>query len=142
MVIETIVAFGHPNIRATHETTFEVTKESHLTLRGDCIIAVRASKGASDLDQRFKNIAKRPNSKITVVIQAGEFKETVIGSGNPQLSFKHPTDLVARKSDFVSNRTLMIHSNKAACDFSRRFITVLRNPAQEVKVILKAEINE
>jgi len=141
-VIEIIAAYGHPNIRATHKTTFEVTKESHLTLRGDCIVAVKASKGAVDLSWRFKNIARKPNSKITVVIQAGKFKETAIGHGNPQLSFKHPADLVARKSEFVCNRTLMLHSNKAAWNFPRRLVKVLQNPTQKVKVILKAETKE
>ncbi|RLG64278.1 DUF371 domain-containing protein, partial [archaeon] len=26
-----IVAYGHPNIKATHKTTFEVTKDTYLT---------------------------------------------------------------------------------------------------------------
>jgi hypothetical protein len=41
-VEEFIEARGHKKIRGTHRTTFEFTKEAHLTERGDCIIGVRA----------------------------------------------------------------------------------------------------
>jgi hypothetical protein len=34
---------GHENIRSNHQKTIEITKESHLTPSGDCIIGVNAS---------------------------------------------------------------------------------------------------
>lgn len=141
-VTETLEAYGHSNIRASHKTTFEFTKDPHLTLKGDCIIAVKASKGAADLNSEFKKLARKKDSKITVTILVGGVKETIVGYGNPKLLLTHPTDLVARKSDFTCNRTLMLHSNKAACDFSPNLRKALQNPNQKLQITLTAEANE
>jgi len=136
---EILEAYGHSNVRATHKTTFEFTKDPHLTLRGDCVIAIRASKGAVDLSSEFKELARKKDSKITVTIRVGRVKETAVGYGDPKLLLTHPTDLVARKSDFVCGRTLMIHSNKAACNFSSKLIKALLNPNQRVGITLTVE---
>ena len=47
--------FGHENIRSNHKKTIEITKESHLTTRGDCIIGVRANSSCADLPDALKN---------------------------------------------------------------------------------------
>ena len=44
IAIETLEAYGHRNIRATHRSTFELTKDDYLTHRGDCIIVLRLLK--------------------------------------------------------------------------------------------------
>lgn len=137
--IEFIIAQGHENIRSTNRTTFEITKETHLTKRGDCIIAVDSTKGALELSQQFKNIARRENSQITIELAADGEKEIVKAWGSPELTFTHPTDLVVRKSNFVCNRTLAIRADKAACDFSNGIVERLRNPNQKVKVKVTAE---
>ncbi|MEM3446565.1 MAG: DUF371 domain-containing protein, partial [Candidatus Korarchaeum sp.] len=36
-MIEEILAYGHPNIRATHRTTMQVTKDEEISRRADCI---------------------------------------------------------------------------------------------------------
>jgi uncharacterized protein len=46
--------FGHANIRSNHKKTIEITKDSHLTTRGDCIIGVNASAGCNDLPESLK----------------------------------------------------------------------------------------
>jgi hypothetical protein len=131
-----LYARGHENVLATHKTTFEVTKEATLTKRGDCILAVEATKAAADLPIEFKEAARKEDAQITVTIEADELKETVKAKGNPKLTFTHPTDLVVRKSGYVCGRTLAIKADKAASDFSRRFVEKLRDPNQEVKVTL------
>ena len=35
-------AYGHKNILATHKTTIEFTKDKELSLKGNCIVGVRA----------------------------------------------------------------------------------------------------
>ena len=50
-----IIFYGHPNVRCLHQRTIEVTTDSHLTLRGDCIIGVRASKACKDLNDLLKS---------------------------------------------------------------------------------------
>ena len=132
-------ARGHENVLATHRTTFEVTKEETLSKRGDCIIAVEATKGALGLPVEFKEAAKREDAQITITIEADELKETVKAKGSSQLQFTHPTDLVVRKSDYVCSRTLAIQADKASIDFSRELVDKLKNPNQTVKVTLTVE---
>jgi hypothetical protein len=134
-----IEAWGHPNVTAVNSATFEVTREDYLTRRGDCIVAVNATKGAADLSEDFRRIAAREDTKITVILEVGAWKEVINGWGNPLLTFMHPTDLVARKSNFTCNRTLMIKSDKVAKDFRRELVELLRNPKQKAEITLIAE---
>ncbi len=141
-MFEKIVGWGHQNITARNKSTFEITKESSLTKKGDCIIAVNASKGASELNLDFKQLAKQKDAKISVTIEVDGLIETAIGLGGPVLTFTHPSDLVARMSDFHCGRTFMIKSNKAAIDFSTEFITKIQSPNQKILITLITEINE
>ena len=141
-VIERIVAWGHENITAKNRSTFEITKDTHLTKKGDCVIAVNASKGALDLDPNFKKLASQKNSKISMRIEIGDIIQTVFGVGGLSLTFQHPTDLVARKSNFQCGRTLMIKSNKAAFDFSSEFIANIQCPEKKILITLIAEVIE
>ncbi len=138
-VITAIFARGHENIQATHKTTFEITKEPTLTKRGDCIIAVEATKGAADLPLEFKEAARKKGAQITITIEAGELKEIVKTKGSPRLLFTHPTDLVVRKTDYVCGRTVAIKAGKAANDFSRKLIEKIRKPNQRIRITLAVE---
>lgn len=138
-IMEVIDAFGHDNILSTHEMTFEITKESHLSKRGDCIIAVKATKGATDLSPKFKETARKETAKITITIEADDVKEVINAKGNPYLMFSHPTDLVIRKSDYVCGRTLAVKADKAACDLSRQLVKKLKNPDQRIRITLSAD---
>ena len=138
-ITEKIRAYGHENVRSTHETTFEITKEKSLTERGDCIIAIGATKGARELSLEFREAAKRKAAKITITVEAGEVKEAIKARGTPRLLLTHPTDLVVRKSDYVCGRTVAVGANKAASDFSRELVEKLKNPLQKVTITLVAE---
>jgi hypothetical protein len=134
-------AQGHGNVLATHKTTLEVTKEEALSKRGDCIIAVNATKAASDLPEEFKEAAKKEGAQITVTVEADGLKDTVKAKGSPSLTFTHPTDLVVRKSDYVCGRTLAIGADKASIDLSRELVKKLKNPNQKVKVTLTVNVH-
>lgn len=138
-IIEVVGARGHENVQSTHKTTFEITKETRLTKRGDCVIAVGATKGAADLNPRFKEAAKNRSVRMTITIEAGEVKEVVKARGSPQLSFTHPTDLVIRKSNYVCGRTVAVRADKAACDLSGRLVEKMQNPHQRIKITLTTE---
>lgn len=140
--IEVIHANGHENILSTNKTTLEITKDTHLTKQGDCIIAINANKGAIDLKQEFKDAIRRQDAKVTLTIEADAEKETVKASGSPQLTLTHLTDLVVRKSDYVCSRTLAIKADKAAKDFSKTLIKKLQNPKQTVVVTLVVEASK
>jgi len=134
--VEEIEAFGNPLIKATHRSTFEVTREMHLTERGDCIIAIGANKAARDLNKRFKEAARRPDSEIIIFIEACGLREVVKAYGSPNLTFTHPTDIVVRKSGYICDRTVAIRADKAARDLSRELIEKLRLPMKPVKITL------
>lgn len=138
--VEEIRAFGNPLIKATHKSTFEVTREWHLTPRGDCIIAVGADKAARDLSERFKEAARRSNAEITIAIEAGGLREIVKAYGSPNLTFTHPTDIVVRKSNYICSRTVAIRSDKAASDLSRKLIEILKRPGEPIKIILSVRV--
>jgi hypothetical protein len=137
---ETFTAYGHRLVQATHWTTFEFTKERHLTVKGDCIIAVKANKGCVDLSKEFREAARNPEATVTITIEAGGTKETIQAKGDPRLSFTHPTDMVVRKSRYVCSRTLAVKANKAAGDLSRSLVAKLRNPDQKVIVTLAVKV--
>jgi hypothetical protein len=126
LVVEKLVAWGHPNIRATHRTTLEFTKETHLTPRGDCIVAVRADRGSLELRGEFREAVRKEDARIEVVLEVEDFREVVSGFGSPAITLSHPTDFVVRKSRYVCPRTLMIRADKAAYDLPRPMIERLR----------------
>jgi hypothetical protein len=138
-VVEVISAYGHKNVRSTHKATFEITKETTLTKRGDCVIAVGATKGAKDLSQKLREALMRKATKITITVEAGGVKESVKAKGPPRLLLTHPTGLVVRKSDYVCGRTVAIGADKAAGDLSREFVEKLKNPTQKVTITVTAE---
>ena len=141
MAVEVVRARGHPNVRATHPTTLEITREEHLTPRGDCIIAVGADKGARDLSEAFKEAAKREGAliRITIEVPSRGLREVVLARGHPGLTFEHPTDMVVRKSNFTCGRTVAVGADKAARDLSRELIEALRDPGAEV--IIRLEVH-
>jgi hypothetical protein len=122
--------------------TFEITKDAHLTKKGDCIIAVKADKSLTDLSPEFKEAAKKPDAKLTIRIKAGKERETITASGDPRLLFAHSTDMVVRKSNYICSRTLAIKANKAANDLSKKLIETLKNPNQKIKVTLTVNTQE
>ena len=138
-VSEIIRARGHENVTSRNRMTLEITKENHLTKRGDCIIALEANKAARDLNPEFKKLAKNEKAKITITIEADNDVEVIKAHGSPQLSFTHPTDMVVRKSDYTCSRTLAVHADKAAKDLSKALIKKLQDPKQRVKVTLTVE---
>jgi hypothetical protein len=137
---EIIFGYGHENIRVTHKTTLEFTKDTHLSKKGDCIVAVAADKALADLNPEFKENLRKPHAKLTILIEAGGIAEQVNAHGSPQLFLTHPTDVVVRKSDYVCSRTLAIHANKAAQDLSRELVEKLKKPQQKVKITLVVHV--
>ena len=140
LIILFFIGLSISNVTANNRTTFEVTKEKNLTRRGDCIVAVNASKGMRDLKEEFKKLVRKEKSKITVIIEVGAYREVVVGIGDTQLTLNHPTDLVVRKSSYVCDRTLMLRANKAARDFSRDLVRETQNPLQKVMFTLVVEV--
>jgi len=139
-ITEIILASGHRNIKATHKSTLEITKEAQLSRKGDCIIAVSADKAIKDLSSEFKKNLRVEKTKMIILIKAGDTVEVVNAFGSPRLILTHPTDIVVRKSNYVCNRTLAIQADKAACHLSRKLVGKLKNPRQKVKITLTVRV--
>jgi hypothetical protein len=139
-VREVIFGYGHENIQATHKTTLEFTKDMYLSKKGDCIVTVATDNALTDLSAEFKENLRKPHAKLTLTIEAGGIIEQVNAHGSPQLILSHPTDVVIRKSDYVCNRTLAIHADKAAQDLSKDFVEKLKNPKQKVTITLEVRV--
>ena len=139
-IVEEFDAKGHPNVRAAHPTTIEITTEQFVTLRGDCIVLVASSKAAKDLSEDFKKLAKRPEAKIRLTLTVDNVMFSVNGRGSPLLTFMGSKDMVVRKSSFVSDRTIMISADKASIDIPRILVEWLKNPNTHASVMLEAEV--
>ncbi len=133
-------AYGHKNVQATHKTTLEITKETYLTLKGDCIVGIRSSIACSDIPQEALELAKHENCKIKLILNIENKTEIITGYGHPKLTYKNPTSFVIRKSSFVCDRTLMIKADKSAKDLAREFVDLLKNENTKIEGIIHFEL--
>ncbi|MGD0451059.1 MAG: DUF371 domain-containing protein [Candidatus Bathyarchaeia archaeon] len=136
---ENIVAFGHENIQAIHPTTLMFTKEKSVSNTGDCIVAVAANKALADLAQIFKDTLRKTNAKLTIIVEAAGLSEQIKASGSPKLILTHPSDIVIRKSSYISDRTLAIDADKSSNDLSRELVAILKNPKQKINITLTVQ---
>jgi len=133
MIKETIICYGHKNVKATHRSTLEITKEDYLTPRGDCIICVKANKGLKELSDEIKE-ALKSGKKVKIRITADDIVDELEAVGDEILTFENEISMVIRKSEYVDGRTLAIRANKAARDIKRELVEKLKNPEQMVVV--------
>jgi uncharacterized protein len=129
---------GHPMVRSLHRTTIEVTKDPHLTIRGDCIIGVSADKGLSELSSGVRDSIKSEGSRVVITIAVPPDRFVVRATGGAALTLESPSEMVIRKSTWVSPRTLALNADAAAKDLPRRMVESLRNP--ECRALLKIEV--
>ncbi len=118
-------AKGHENIKALHETTFEITKDDYLTPRGDCIIGIRSEASASDLPEWLKQ-GIRSEGLILVIICSEGICDSIVGYGSHEMQLNDPRKMVFRKSDYIGPETVMIRASKAARDIKRELIERLK----------------
>jgi hypothetical protein len=119
---------GHENIRSNHKNTIEITKESHLTPRGDCIVGVNASSSCNDLPQELKDKLRNSDANVSISIRVGDHEFVMHGNGHPDLTLTHKDDIVIRKSDFVCHRTLAVKCDKASDLLPREMVSLLQDP--------------
>ena len=119
---------GHKNIRALHEKTIEITKDTELTTNGDCIIGVNAECGCNDIPEKLKKLLRDSKSDVIITITVKDLSFRVKGKGNQDLILANSHDIVIRKSSFVCPRTLAICCDKASDRIPRQMIKHLQNP--------------
>jgi len=119
---EKIVAEGHENIKATHSTTLEITKEGYLTPRGTCIIGIRADKAASDLSSKTKQLLRTSGYKVYLLIIVKGRIDIAEARSDPRLILADRNSIVIRKSDYIDDRTVAVNADKAARDIDRTIV--------------------
>src|SRR5438445_358572 len=115
-----------------------VWRTDELTHRGDCVVAVKSSSAVRNLTLDLKRVLSSSSGRGQLRLQVGPFEFTVEGKGDPRLTFSHETDLVVRKSGFISDRTLMIHADKSSMDIPRDMVRLLQDPTSTVTVEISA----
>ena len=71
---------GHENILSLHKKTIEITKDSQLTVNGDCIIGVGSNLACLDLPENFKKKIRNPSTMIVFTIMADEYPFSIHGT--------------------------------------------------------------
>jgi uncharacterized protein len=135
MVQDEVTFYGHPNIRSLHAKTIEITKDEHLTPRGDCIIGVKADKACADLEESFKHRLKSNSSVVRMEIMVGDESFLILGMGDERLSMLNAHDIVIRKTNYVCPRTMSVLCDKASSDMPRKLVKMLQD--QETKGIFR-----
>lgn len=128
-------AYGHPNITAKHKTTFEFTKDSELTLAGDCIIGVKADFLLSDIK---KFISKLKSKKIRIEISVED-----------DLSIKKDSVNNNSLKKFLKNNNISINKNlkknnlltKKKFYKNKKNLKFINNNKNVTKEIIHAQIN-
>ena len=122
-----IRAKGHPNIRASHANTFELTPDASVTTSGTCVIGIEADWDRSAL------LALR--GLVDVTVRSGDISETVRARINP--TFIPGDPLIIRKHPDPQPRSLCIDSEKGSAALDRRLIETLRGPDAVIEFVLE-----
>jgi uncharacterized protein len=130
--------YGHPMVRSLHRNPIEVTRDPHLTIRGECIIGVKADKGLSDLSSDVRDSIRSEGSRVLLTIEVPPNSFVVNATGGAALTLESPHEMVIRKSLYVSPRTLALNADAAAKDLPRKMVETLRNP--ECRGLLRIEV--
>jgi len=127
MVQDEVTFYGHPNVQSLHGKTIEITKDEHLTLSGDCIIGVRASKACADLDETLRRKLRSNNSVVKIEIVVGSESFVINGKGDERFTLQNPHDIVIRKTNFVCPRTMSVKCDRASSDMPRGIVRMLQD---------------
>lgn len=140
IITDKVQAWGHINIRATHRSTIEVTRDDYLTPRGDCIVGIKADKGLVDINPELRDIIRRDYSLVIVVLMVDEYIDLVIGMGSSRLTLGSRSKMIIRRSTHIDDSTLMIKANKAAIDLDRKLIDRLKRGASLTMYIVGVDL--
>ncbi len=140
IAIDVVRFRGCSNIKASHRTTFEITRDYYVTSRGDCIIGVSASKGVVDIDSDVKDVIRNDDSIILIAfLYRDRVLDVVTARGSSKLLLSDSRRIVVRKSSFIGPETLAINASKAASDLSRELVDTLRRGSEiEIMMVLMA----
>jgi len=113
---------GHENVLSLHSKTIEFTKDDFLTPTGDCIIGINAD---FDYDKLKKWINQfEDDTLLSCRVECCGISDKF--EFNLDKSFNSKHEIVFRRSDFKSDRTLGHRVSKCAYDIDRRIVDELK----------------
>jgi hypothetical protein len=116
------VARGHPEIRATHHKTWEVTREPAITGRATCVVGVDAR-----FDPAEWGLLR---GEVRIHLRVGGYE--VHGSATVNPSHQVSERIVARRGDFQDPDTFAMSATPSAAGLPAELISALADPAVEV----------
>ena len=129
-------AYGHPNIQGTHKTTLEFTKDGEVSLKGNCIVGVKADFELEKIKKFIKNYKnKRITIKIKTISKYKKMQAIIEAELNPD--FNSNKEFVIRKTNFVSDRTFAIKADNASFNLNKGLINFLKEKKNKISVIIK-----
>lgn len=123
---------GHENIRATHVKTMEFTKDTDLSIQGDCIVGINADFKLDEL-KKFKGKVKFVLSAVDP--ETNEIIESVHKCKVNQ-NFESDHEIVLRKSTFQSDRTFGFFLNRGSNRVERKIIELLQKKVSKLTVTI------
>ncbi len=136
---ECIHACGHTNVQAAHASTLEITTDDYLTPAGDCIVGIEADRAPSSFAPAFVAACQHVDAQIELALTVGSRTATVVGRGDPSLTFESDRSLVVRTSEYVDDRTVMVEADTAATDLPRSLVSALADGAS-LTATLRVEV--
>lgn len=121
------VCYGNSAIEGTNKTFFEITQGASVTPKGDCVVGARAN-----FDGEAIAALLQVANKVRITLIVGKEQEVVVGI--PNKGFVPGTSLIVRKTSTATPNTIVLNADKAASDFSREFISIIKSPDAEIKV--------
>lgn len=137
-----IEVHGHPNLLGNHKSTWEITKDKNLSVKGDCIIGVSASCGPNELPNDLKNYLIQGKWVYVSIQQDDNMIIEGKFQGHNEMNFSNYSDMVFRRSEFVDDRTVGINGSFVAKDIPRKFIEVNRTYYSQFFIVFSYNIDK
>lgn len=118
---------GHPNIRAKHYKSLELTRDAEIGRAATCIIGVRCNFDCGRL--------KALSGKIRVTLAVDDLRDEFVAIANP--GFQDEREIVFRRGAYASDRTLGVRASKSALHISWEMVERMRDPAAQVVVTIE-----
>ena len=123
----TITCRGHPNIRATHTKTLELSTASEIGARATCVLGVDARFDVEELRQL--------RGTLTIELAAAGRHQRFVAEASP---FYLGGDLVFRAGDGLRERTFASAASITAADVDRALVSALASSTTELTVTVTA----
>ena len=131
---EEIIAYGHPEIKATSNSMIKFVKG--LVVKDESTIGIKADKACKDLSEEFK-IAARSARRIEILLEAEGEQDKIVGYCSPALKLTNKEEIVIRKDSSIDSGTITILADKAASELNQNLIEKLKNSNTRIKITLE-----